>query len=205
MNPALRAQAQTQAQAQTGADALSGGFADPSVQSARAFRAALQAMSRPGSLVTMQGASPPAPLSVAAGVLMLTLADATTPVHLAGGLDCPLLRDWVTFHCGAPLVAAQDATLALGTWPDLQPVTRFSIGTAAYPDRAATLIVEVPQLLAQGVVLTGPGIRDRAALNLPDPVVFSANHALFPLGFDTFLTCEDRLAGLPRSTKIGGL
>ena len=45
------------------ADALSGGFADAPVQSARAFRAALEAMSQPGRIVTLAGAAPPKPLS----------------------------------------------------------------------------------------------------------------------------------------------
>ncbi|MFN7596068.1 MAG: phosphonate C-P lyase system protein PhnH, partial [Cereibacter sp.] len=31
---------------------------------------------------------------------------------------------------------------------------------------------------------------------------FRANHALFPLGFDAFLTCGSRVAGLPRSTRV---
>jgi alpha-D-ribose 1-methylphosphonate 5-triphosphate synthase subunit PhnH len=184
------------------ADALAGGFAEAPIQSARAFRAALTALSRPGSIVAVEGAAPPAPLSVAAGVLLLTLADGTTPVHLAGPVDCAAVRDWITFHTAAPLVAAQDAVLVVGSWAELQPVGRFAIGTPEYPDRAATLIVEMPRLAADGARLSGPGIRDHAALNVPDLAAFQANRALFPLGFDCFLTCGDRLAGVPRSTIV---
>ena len=43
------------------ADALTGGFADAPAQSARAFRAALEAMARPGTIWTVAGAAPPAP------------------------------------------------------------------------------------------------------------------------------------------------
>ncbi|MFN5827185.1 MAG: phosphonate C-P lyase system protein PhnH, partial [Rhodobacterales bacterium] len=57
-------------------------------------------------------------------------------------------------------------------------------------------------LEAEGPFLAGPGIRDRARLTLPDPEAFRANHALFPLGFDAFLTCGNRVAGLPRSTRV---
>jgi alpha-D-ribose 1-methylphosphonate 5-triphosphate synthase subunit PhnH len=39
-------------------------------------------------------------------------------------------------------------------------------------------------------------------LNLPETAAFRANRAHFPLGFDTILTCADRLAGLPRSTRV---
>lgn len=182
--------------------AMTGGFGDAPVQSARAFRAALDALSRPGTILTVAGAEPPLPLSVAAGVLLLTLADGTTPVHLAGGWDCALVRGWITFHCGAPLVGLADAVFAVGDWAALQPVDRFSIGRADYPDRAATLIVEMPRLSNDGARLTGPGIADAATLSLPELAAFQDNRALFPLGFDTFLTCGDRLAGLPRSTHV---
>ena len=58
------------------ADALIGGFAQGPQQSARAFRAALEAMARPGTIWTVEGAVPPAPLSVAAGVLLLVVGGA---------------------------------------------------------------------------------------------------------------------------------
>ena len=185
------------------ADILTGGFADAAVQSSRAFRAALEAFSRPGEIRVLTGAQPPAPLSIAAGGVVLTLCDPTTPVHLAGDHDCADLRDWITFHTGAPLVTADRARFAIGTWGALTPVTRFAIGQPDYPDRAATLIVELPALTATGARLTGPGIADQAHLSLPETAAFAANRALFPLGFDCFLTCDSRVAGLPRSTFVG--
>jgi alpha-D-ribose 1-methylphosphonate 5-triphosphate synthase subunit PhnH len=188
----------------TAHSALSGGFAYAPLTAARAFRAALEALARPGRIETVAGAAPPAPASVAAGVLILTLADGTTPLYLAPSHDTALLRDWVTFHTGAPLVGAGDAVFALGTWDALAPLDRYAIGTPEYPDRSVTLIVELAHLAAEGTCLTGPGIRDTAALSLPDVAAFADNHARFPLGFDAFLTCGDRLAGLPRSTRIGG-
>lgn len=183
-------------------DALLGGFADAPVQSAHAFRAALEALSRPGVIATLAGATPPAPLSMAAGVLVLTLCDGTTPVHLAGAHDCAAVRDWITFHCGAPLVAAETAVFAIGTWDALSPINRFAVGQPDYPDRSATLVVEMPALTAQGARLTGPGIKDAAQLSLPEAAAFIANRALFPLGFDCFLAAGDKVAGLPRSTIV---
>lgn len=181
---------------------LTGGFADPAVQSAHAFRALLNAMARPGRIQNMSGAEPPAPLSVAAGVALLTLTDATTPVHLAGAADCADVRAWIAFHTGAPLVEAPAAQFALGSWDALQPVDRFSRGEPSYPDRSATLIVEMAKLEPTGPRLTGPGIQTEARLSLPDVAALRANHALFPLGFDVILTCGDRLAALPRTTKV---
>lgn len=182
--------------------ALTGGFAEAPTQSARAFRAILDALSRPGTIHDVTGATPPAPLSPAAGVLLLTLADGTTPVHLAGEADSPEIRDWITFHTGAPLVAAEQAAFAVGTWDALYPVDRFAIGTPEYPDRAATLIVELPALTATGTRLSGPGIQTHATLSLPGVATFRANRALFPLGFDCFFTAGHQIAGLPRSTIV---
>jgi alpha-D-ribose 1-methylphosphonate 5-triphosphate synthase subunit PhnH len=184
------------------ADALAGGFADAPIQSARAFRALLEAMARPGTIQCVTGATPPAPLSLAAGMALLVLTDPTTRLHLAGRADCPAVRDWVAFHIGAPLAAAHDADFALGRWEDLMPVSRFRIGQPDYPDRSATLIVECDRLVNHGPALTGPGIETATWLNLPETAAFRANRALFPLGFDTLFTAGDRIAGLPRSTRV---
>ncbi len=183
-------------------DALLGGFADAPIQSAHAFRAALDALANPGTICAVAGATPPAPLSVAAGVLVLTLCDGTTPVHLAGAHDTAGLRAWITFHTGAPLVPADRAQFVVGDWAALQPTGRFAIGTPDYPDRSATLIIEMPSLAASSARLTGPGIETEAHLSLPDIAAFRANRALFPMGFDCFLTAGHQLAALPRSTRV---
>ena len=182
-------------------EALEGGFPDAPVDAARAFRAAMNAMARPGRIETLSGALPPAPLSPAAGALILTLCDPETPVHLAGALDVAGLRDWITFYTGAPLVGAAQAVFAVGEWADLQPLDIYRIGTSEYPDRSATLIVEMPELTPQGAVLTGPGIKESARLSLPDVAAMRRNAALFPLGLDFFLTSANRVAALPRSTQ----
>lgn len=184
------------------AQALDGGFADAPVDAAHAFRAALTAMARPGRIARIAGARPPAPLSAAAGTLILTLCDPEAPVHLAGGHDRPEVRAWIAFHSGAPVVARAEAAFAVGTWEALAPLAGYRTGTAEYPDRSATLIVEMPALIAEGARLAGPGIRDSARLSLPDTQAFLRNAALFPLGLDFFLTCGDRLAALPRTTKV---
>ncbi len=181
--------------------ALTGGFADAPIEAATAFRAIMQVMARPGEIAPIAGAMPPAPLSVAAGTLILTLCDPDTPIFLAPGHDTAQIRDWITFHTGAPFTGAATARFALGTWDALTPCD-FAIGTPEYPDRSATLIVEVAHLAQSGATLRGPGIRDAAQLSLPEIKRFQDNAALFPLGHDHFFTMGTQIAALPRSTKV---
>lgn len=182
--------------------ALAGGFGDAPTEAARAFRAALEALARPGTIVTIAGAAPPAPLSPAAGALILTLCDGDTGLHLAGAHDTAAIRDWIAFHTGAPLCPAERADFAVGTWDALVPADRFAVGTADYPDRSATLIVDGADLDADLVTVRGPGIRDTATLPLPDTAVFAANAARYPLGWDAYLAQGDRIIGIPRSIRI---
>lgn len=185
--------------------ALTGGFTNPPVQSAEAFRVALNVLAQPGTIETLQGAVAPEPASQAAATLLLTLCDAETPVHLAGDHDTPALREWITFHIGAPLVGPELAMFAIGTWDALQPLNRFPVGTPEYPDRSTTMIVDSASLEAQGATLTGPGIKDTAHLSLPEIAPFQLNNALFPLGHDFYFTSGDQIAALPRSTKVGAV
>lgn len=185
--------------------ALNGGFHSPAIQSATAFRGVMTVMAQPGHIVSLAGAKPPAPLSSAAGAVVLTLCDADTALHLAGEMDSPEVREWIAFHTGAPLTGPADCAFALGRWDALMPLAQFPVGTAQYPDRSATLIVEVDRLDACGAMLTGPGIQDQAQLSVPDTGALIANHALFPLGLDFILTCEDRVAAVPRSTTLTAL
>lgn len=182
--------------------ALEGGFADPPVEAAHVFRAALQAMARPGTVQRVAGARPPAPLSPAAGALALMLADHDTPLWLAPALDSGPVREWLTFHTGATFGPRAQARFAFGRWAELLPLSDFPQGTPEYPDRSATLVVEVDGF-GEAHRLTGPGIRDEARFTVPDPDALSANRRRFPLGLDFFLTCGDRLAALPRTVRVG--
>ncbi len=183
-------------------EALHGGFSDAPVDASFAFRAAMTAMARPGMICDISGAEPPSPLSVAAGTLILTLCDPDAALALSGPLDVQPVREWVTFHTGAPLVPPAEADIAVGRWQDLHPIDRLRIGTPEYPDRSATLIVEMDALIETGAVLRGPGIRETARLSLPDAAAMAGNALLYPLGVDFFLTSGARVAALPRSTQI---
>ena len=184
------------------ADALSGGFINAPHDAAHGFRAALNALSRPGRIETITGARAPTPVSPAAAPVVVVLCDPETPIHLAGDHDTADIRAWIAFHIGAPVTGPEPAAFALGTWQAMSPLHRFSIGSAEYPDRAATLIVETATLAQTGARLSGPGIETVAYLSLPETQAFQDNRALFPQGLDFFLTAGDQIAGLPRSTIV---
>ncbi|MDJ0629986.1 MAG: phosphonate C-P lyase system protein PhnH [Rhodobacter sp.] len=181
---------------------LAAGFTDAPIDAAYAFRAALHAMARPGRIETLSGVTPPAPVSPAAGALILTLCDPDTALFLAPGHDTDTVRRWVLFHTGARLTSASEADFALGTWAALQPLDPYRSGTPDYPDRSVTLIVECDELRADRHRLTGPGIETEAMLRLPETRAFTANRQLFPRGFDCYFTAGSSLAALPRSTRI---
>ena len=181
---------------------FSGGFSDAPVDAAHAFRAVMTVMARPGEIRDLSGGVPPKPLSIAAGTLLLTLCDPETGIYLAEAFDTPEIRQWLTFHTGAPLVAAPDADFAVGSWQDLVPLSQYRVGTAEYPDRSCTLIVEMDGLSQSGAALRGPGIRDVAALSLPAISEFQTNAMFYPLGLDFFFTSGAQVAALPRSTQV---
>ncbi|MFV0293258.1 MAG: phosphonate C-P lyase system protein PhnH [Paracoccus sp. (in: a-proteobacteria)] len=181
---------------------LSGGFTDAAIESAIAFRAILKVTARPGRVERLSSHHGSAPISNAAAAVLLVLADRTTPLYLAGDHDNPALRQWIAFYSGAPIVPAESATFALGSWSALMPLDRFAIGTPEYPDRSAMLIVDRHNFDAPPVELRGPGIKGRAMLALPEREAFMANHARFPLGWDAIFCGENQLAALPRSTEV---
>jgi len=189
---------------------LEGGFGDRARDSAVAFRAALDALARPGRIREVTGTAPPEGLSVAAGALLLTLADAETPLWLPERLREGAVAEWLRFHTNAPQAAGPgQAMFAAGRWEELLPLEDWPAGEPAYPDRAATLIVEVAALEGGPVLaLSGPGIDGWARLAPVLPAgaaeMLRVNAARFPLGLDFFFAAGRCVAGLPRSTRIGG-
>lgn len=183
------------------------GFADPATDAQSCFRAVLDAMSRPGTIASAgAGLRPPAPLDPATAAVLLTLADADTPLWLDPAAAAA--ADWAAFHCGAPRAgsigtAAFACALAMPALSSLHP------GTDLAPEDSATLILQVPGL-GQGTPyrLSGPGLRAPALLRLeglPDDFAaqWAANHALYPRGVDLVLCEGERLCALPRSVRIG--
>ena len=193
---------------------LSGGFADPVTDSQRVFRAVLGVLSQPGSVRPLQGT----PRLIGCWkrttlALCLTLIDFETPVwvqpaHEAAGPD-PLAA-WLRFHCNCPLVDRPDAArfALIHDAAHMPALSQFEAGSNEYPDRSATLIIQVPDLESgTGAVLQGPGIRDTALMPLDGlPQSFRSewrdNQALFPRGVDIILAAPHCIGALPRTTRI---
>jgi alpha-D-ribose 1-methylphosphonate 5-triphosphate synthase subunit PhnH len=192
---------------------LQAGFADPVIEAQRVFRVVLDAMSRPGLIGEIDVAlAAPQPLDPATSAAMLTFVDSDTPLWLDSLAATGAVMDYARFHCGCRLaVRPQDAVFAvIADATKMPPLSAFPDGSDEYPDRSATVIVQVPALTGgRPLGLAGPGIRHRAQLTVSGlPAAFphwvEENHALFPRGVDLLFTCGRQLAALPRSTRLVG-
>jgi alpha-D-ribose 1-methylphosphonate 5-triphosphate synthase subunit PhnH len=177
------------------------------------FRAVLDAIASPGTgrpLAATIGA--PLPLVDAAAAVALTLCDHDTPVWLDAALAGDAVCAWLRLHCGCRLVSEpyEAAFGFVGAPQDLPPIDAFSLGTPDYPDRSATIVIQVESLQAgPPLQLKGPGIRDTQVLRaagLPDDMAarLVANRALFPRGVDFILAGANEVAALPRSVRLAG-
>ena len=191
---------------------LAPAFVEPVHGAQRVFRAVMDAMARPGSIVRLEsGLAPPAPLTAAAAATALALVDYETPVWLDAPLAAaPDVVRWLRFHTGAPTTDDPScAAFAFVSDPAAMPAfDRFALGTPDYPDRSTTLVLQVARLDG-GVplVLRGPGIAGThtlAAQGLPANFAagVAANRALFPCGVDVVLVCDDAVAAIPRTTRV---
>lgn len=192
--------------------ALARKIPDQVVTAQTTFRAVMNATARPGSIHTLHHVpSAPEPLSRGAAALALALFDHDTPIWLDAALsEKPAVADWLRFQTGAPVTAdPMEAAFALiSSAANLPPLHLFNPGTPEYPDRSATLILQVDTFATGSrIVLTGPGIRGRQLLQsapLPDdlPAQLTLNRGLFPRGVDLLLVSSDSVAAIPRSVRI---
>jgi alpha-D-ribose 1-methylphosphonate 5-triphosphate synthase subunit PhnH len=181
--------------------------AEAAFASQAAFRALMEVFARPGEIRRVGGVPAPAPLMPATAALLQTLADYETPVWLDAALAQPAVVDWIRFHTGAPVTdKSMNAAFALigGALPDF---AQFSPGSDEYPDRSATLIVQIERFAGRTLTLQGPGIKTTcgfAAEPLPEDFVarLAANRELYPRGVDLVLVAGDEVAALPRSLRV---
>lgn len=192
-------------------DSLLGGFADPVFDTQGVFRTVMDAMAQPGTLQTIAlPLTPPAGLGLAQGAIALTLCDHDVAVWLSAGLAKAPVGAWIGFHTGARIVEGksdcQFAFLEVGT--SRLTFSAFSMGSQDYPDRSATLVLELPSLTGgTELILRGPGIKEQASIaprGLPDGFLmqWQENHQQFPRGIDLILTAGRELICLPRSCAI---
>lgn len=187
------------------------GFGDPVFDAQSVFRAALNATAYPGRIFELaDGIAPPAPFDPATGALALTLLDMETTLWLDPASDAA--RTWLGFHAGVAVTDKQaEARFVIVT--DLQSLPRIDAllqGSDEYPDRSATLIVQVPSLDGGPVRnWRGPGINGSLEVGVAGLAdAFWAqrdlNREIYPAGIDIFLTCGKALMGLPRTTIVEG-
>ena len=187
---------------------LAAGLKEGVHESQQAFRAVLDALSRPGQIRTIGPALPDVALGGAVARLLLSLSDDETPIWW----QCANAgqQSWLRFHSGAGLaLSPQSASFAVVT--DLSQglaLADFAPGSAAAPEFSCTLLIELPSLI-EGPALAwrGPGIQSvqRVALQgLPEDFwsQWQVNQAGFPQGVDIVFTCGEQAVGLPRTTQV---
>jgi len=189
---------------------ISPGLQHPVLDSQRIFRAVLLTMSRPGTVTVLGNwPAPPSPLKPAAASVCLALADLDTPLWLESTIHSDI-QTYLRFHCGCPLTQKQeDASFAVVMdGNDLPDLKKFEAGTEEYPDRSATVIIQVRELnVGRGVTLTGPGIKDSTKLTVDGLDSgfwreFKKNSERFPLGYDVILASDTEIASLPRTVRV---
>jgi alpha-D-ribose 1-methylphosphonate 5-triphosphate synthase subunit PhnH len=193
-------------------EVLTPGFASPVFDAQATFRAAMLALARPGSVHDVgRGLEPPKPLAPSSAALALALCDNDTPLWLSAGLsESSAIQSFLRFHTGVRLVVApSQAAFAIIADPLQMPAwDDFALGTLDYPDRSTTLIVQLETLQSgSGWRLEGPGIDGAAHLSagpFPADVLqrLADNHRLFPRGIDLLLVAGNRVAALPRTTRV---
>lgn len=188
-----------------------GGFTDPVFASQAVFRSVMDAFSMPGTVVDLgEVAKGPAPITLAASAILLTLADYDTPVWFENASDVQSAVDWLGFHSGAPVTQEREkASFAVLTGNSrIEDWQGLAQGTLSYPDRSTTLILPVISMAGGATLhLIGPGIESIQSISpvgLPEGFVawMQANNASYPLGLDIVLVCGSEALALPRTTRV---
>ena len=187
---------------------ISAGFADPVHDAQTAFRAVLDALSRPGRQFAVGQPVNHLALGPAMAHLLLALTDDDTAVWWQQ--THPAAANWLRFHTGANLAATPEgaAFAVLVSAASLPPLDAFAAGSVENPERSATLLVEVASFdTGPAVEWRGPGILGMQTVRiagLSDDfwAQWQANHALFPQGVDVVFTCGGVALGLPRTTRV---
>ena len=192
---------------------LAPGFHDPQLDAQRVFRQLLQAMAHPGQIVPIDRLpEAPKPLSGAAAALALTLFDLDTPIWLDEALRSPA-GDYLAFHTGAPVTAdiGEAAFVLVADGNHLPDLGKLALGDPEYPERAATVIVQVERLrIEAGHRLRGPGILGHVDISVDGlaPEFWTElrkNQKRFPLGFDAVLVAGDMVLALPRTVTLDAM
>jgi len=184
------------------------------------FRSILDSMSRPGTINRLEPVEfrPPAHLNKASALVAFALLNADVSFHLVNmtAEDAAYLSA-NTRAAAAPIDQATFIFAGGGEDPDA--LEGAHCGSLAYPDTAATIVLQVDALSEQplpgGMKLTlqGPGIDGTAVvyarhIGADLLLALQARNAEFPLGIDAIVTCDDggtgdpRVLGIPRTANV---
>jgi alpha-D-ribose 1-methylphosphonate 5-triphosphate synthase subunit PhnH len=196
---------------------LGASFTNEAQGSQIVFRAALNALSNPGTIsMIVHDATLPSKGHSSSAAWMLAMLDADCRLWLSPTLAQSNASEWLHFHTGCRIV--EDVSTAQFLWVAAQDalpsLSGLAQGSDTYPDQSATCLVDVVEVNSnsnetnnQSWILRGPGIQNETTLSvlgLPADflVQWATNHARFPRGVDIFLATPEHLVGLPRSTRI---
>jgi alpha-D-ribose 1-methylphosphonate 5-triphosphate synthase subunit PhnH len=187
------------------------GFADPTRDAQRAFRAVLDALAHPARPWPLQGPDePPAALGQGLAAVALTLLDEDCAAWLGGalGLDAETAA-WLAFHTGARRAEDPAAAGFVITGPDaLPPLESLALGTDEAPHLSATVVLDVRGCAGPArFTAQGPGIDGTATLAAPWASdgfadAWQRNTELFPRGVDLLLVDSGTVTALPRTTRL---
>ncbi|GAA4052407.1 phosphonate C-P lyase system protein PhnH [Arthrobacter methylotrophus] len=185
------------------------GFADPSRDAQRAFRAILDALSHPTRSYPLSGpAQPPAALGPGLAAVALAVLDEESAIWLGGALDDAEVAAWLEFHTGARQVEAAAANFVFATPSSMPALGSLRLGSDEEPHLSATIVLDVRGCAgSRRFAVRGPGIKGTVELEAPwaDPGFagqWYANTAAFPRGVDLLLIDAEQVSALPRTTRI---
>ncbi len=174
-------------------------FTPTEARTRETFLALMWAFSYPGRVQSLPADNPFA--LIAEALLDLETSYYTPDAALAASLIPTGARN-------EPLERAEYIFVPSIASTDLESLRRASIGTMAYPDQAATLIIgcELNSNSGARLHLSGPGIKNTLIITVDAlPVAFwdlRERTRRYPLGWDIFLVSGRNVIGIPRSTHI---
>jgi alpha-D-ribose 1-methylphosphonate 5-triphosphate synthase subunit PhnH len=182
------------------------GYDNTASGSHQAFRAILDAMEHPGSLVTVpEYPHAPAVFNSSAAATCLTLLDSETPVWTDIEWRNPAIS-WLQFVCGSSIVTEISmAKFVIITKPAVMPSLEFfRVGRHELQEKATTILVQVddiyPVLDNRSVDMdSGPAARLKLK-GVAETFRYQWRRLslLYPLGMDIFFTCDDVLTAWPK-------
>jgi alpha-D-ribose 1-methylphosphonate 5-triphosphate synthase subunit PhnH len=183
------------------------------------YRTLLQCTARPGTIGQLDDVlvDVPAQLNRATALLALALFSGDSTFYLAQGEESAL--EFLRRETFAKPVSAEQADFLICSGAGrLEDLHCARTGSLAFPDMGSTVVAQVaavsPAPIPGGLrlTLTGPGIEVETVVFVlgAGAELFEflrERNAEFPLGIDTFLTCDSLSAGpcvlsLPRTTRV---